>query len=87
MFASLFGVKHFQTIHHRSVDVARGLVLLKQTSICVADQLGEAVMRPKTDLNQLLTSAVSSNNTKEVPTGTATRRQERKSQSRSVSLK
>ena len=23
-----FGVKHFQTIHHRSVDVARGLVLL-----------------------------------------------------------
>jgi len=23
-----FGVKHFQTIHHDSVDVARGLVLL-----------------------------------------------------------
>src|SRR6266700_247688 len=23
-----FGVKHFQTIHHHSVDVARGLVLL-----------------------------------------------------------
>jgi hypothetical protein len=23
-----FGVKHFQTIHHCSVDVARGLVLL-----------------------------------------------------------
>jgi hypothetical protein len=24
----LFGVKHFQTIHHCSVDIARGLALL-----------------------------------------------------------
>jgi hypothetical protein len=44
----------------------------------------KAVVRQKTDLSQLLTSAVSSNNTKEVPTGTATRRQGRKSQNRSV---
>jgi len=39
----------------------------------------KAVMRPKTYLSQLLTSAVSSNNTKAVRTGTATCRQGRKS--------